>query len=204
MSNANTRGLGAKMAGGNPDPSRGREVDDFYATPTAVTRALYFQHKEHLEGATVWEPCAGDGAMVDELKRLGCGNVLASDINPRRDNIARMDVLDVNEATAPVCDAIITNPPFFLAPTIIEKVWRLGAKRPKFFALVLKATFWHARTRYRTFEECRPTDVHPLLWRPDFKSLGSPTMDIIWCVWNFEESDGTTLYEPLKHPGEGV
>lgn len=215
MSNGRMSGLGAKMAGGNPDPSRGRAVDDFYATPPAVTRALYLEHRESLEGATVWEPCAGDGAMVDELKRLGCRNVLASDINPRRDNIARLDILDVNEGNAPRCDAVITNPPFFLAPTIIEKVMGFGAKRPRFFALVLKATFWHARSRYKLFEQYPPTDIHPLLWRPDFKSLGSPTMDIIWCVWDMRYLDdqgvpcsdpdqNMTFYQPLKHPGEAV
>ncbi len=201
-----SRGLGAKMAGGNPDPTRGREVDDFYATPTAVTRALFYAHEDSLRGARIYEPCAGDGAMMDEFMRCGAGSVQGADINPRRADIAKRDVMDLSLSTMPECDAIITNPPFFLAPQIIERVMGMSEeRRPKFFALVLKATFWHARGRFKLFEQFRPTDVHPLLWRPDFKGLGNPTMDIIWCVWNAEHADiGETLYTPIKHPGEPV
>jgi hypothetical protein len=192
-------GLGAAIAGGNP--KNGRQADDFYPTPPDVTRALCTRYADVLHGGVVWEPCAGDGAMMDEIKRCCRNVVVGSDIEPRRADISKLDVLADD---GPAFSMIITNPPFKIAEKIIHKV--LNKKRPTFFALVLKATFWHAQRRRWLFLNHRPYAIHPLLWRPDFLGLGAPTMDVMWCVWRYDE-DGSymnlyTAYEPLDRPSD--
>jgi hypothetical protein len=183
------------MVGGNPDEERGRAEDDFYPTPPEVTRAL-LKTLDLSRWGKIWEPCAGDAAMVDELWRQGIPEVVASDIHPRRDDIAKADFLD-SVSMPPDCDAIITNPPFgSIAPKIIRHAFEIGAKR---MALMLKATFWHAKNRRSLFNAHRPLYIMPLTWRPDFKNLGRPTMEAMWCVWDKAHS-GYPLYIPLSKP----
>ncbi len=207
------RGMGGKMAGGNPDAARGRDPDDFYATPPNVTRALYAYYEEALAGATVWEPCAGDGLMAETLIDCGVSRVVCSDLNPRTlrahspiNRIVRGDVLATR--SLPAVDAVITNPPFNIAEEIIHHILTLPGGPPPFLALVLKSTFWHAARRAELFEKFTPSAIHPLRWRPDFKNLGAPTMEIMWCVWTFEpgerpgSSDLAPAYLPLDRPVE--
>lgn len=190
-------GMGAKMAGGSPDPSRGRATDDFYATPDAVTRALAIEYADVLRGAAVWEPCAGDGAMMRTLLAEGVGKVVGSDINPQAPGIVKLDVFE--RTNLPLVQAVITNPPFFLAAEMIEHILGLVNGPPQLLAVVLKATFWHASSRFPLFRRHPPTTIHPLLWRPDFKNLGGPTMEIMWCVWE-RGNELETAYVPLPHP----
>lgn len=194
-------GIGSKMAGGNPDPSRGRDPDEFYPTPAEVTQALVVRYPM-LEGATVWEPCAGDGTMAGTLLDHGASKVVCSDLTPRPPvraglQIGVLDVLKVSRL--PAVDAIVTNPPFDIAHAIIPHILGLRGDRPPLVALVLKATYWHAVRRHSLFLRFRPSAIHPLLWRPDFKGLGAPTMEIMWCVWN-SLNPNHTVYEPLERP----
>jgi hypothetical protein len=196
-------GIGGKMAGGNPHADRGREDDDYYPTPPAVTRALVIEYP-WLKGKTVWEPCAGDGKMAATLLDAGIGQVCCTELNPRPPvrpdlKIGRGDVF--HYTVLPGVDAVITNPPFMLAPTMIPHILGLEGGPPQFLALVLKATFWHAARRHKLFKKHPPTGIHPLLWRPDFLNKGAPTMEIMWCVWDQAEAGSEAIYVPLPHPG---
>jgi hypothetical protein len=209
-------GIGSKMAGGNPHPDRGRETDDFYATPHAVTEALVLEYRRLFHYAHVCDPCAGDGAMVDSIIKTSrmCGmpvaGVHASDIAPRAESIHRMDVFDLTRDMLAAKDIhiVVTNPPFSLAPDIIHHIGTVAGvekpveeRYPLVFALVLKSTFWQAARREALFRRWPPFVLHPLLWRPDFKSLGAPTMEIMWCVWISTRFGAPTGYVPLKRPG---
>ena len=171
-------GLGAMMAGGNPDPERGRATDDFYATPPEVTQAFMHRVGYILKSHHVWEPCAGDGAMGDQLLPY-VGGLMMTDINPQRSDIGIMDFLKATKMPDGF-DTIITNPPFNIAAEIIEHAFEIGAQK---LALLLKSTFWHAKSRQELFSRYRPTAIHPLTWRPDFKGLGRPTMECQWVYW---------------------
>lgn len=189
------------MAGGNPHPSRGRQVDDFYPTPVEVTEALVEEYGERLRDSVslIWEPCAGNGAMTRVLERIGV-TVVSSDLNPRSGaiigaNFLNTDLFDHVEEPF----AIITNPPFNLAEQIIRRA--LSFKRCEFLALVLKSSFWHAKGRQKLFAETSVTAVHPLTWRPDFLGIGRPTMEAMWCVWRRENGRpylGQTHYIPIN------
>ena len=203
MSKGKGSGIGAKMAGGNS--AAGRVPDDFYATPEDVTRALIREYPKIAKMA-VWEPCAGNGMMAGALVAGGVTRILCTDIIQRQPVVplpvhlsAPVDVFTVTTLPAGV-DAVITNPPFMLAPKMIEHILCLDGGPPQFLALVLKATFWHAARRYPLFQKHPPTAIHPLLWRPDFQNLGAPTMEVMWCVWDRDEADCEPVYVPLQQP----
>lgn len=188
-----TASLGAMMAGGNPEAVRGRQVGDRYPTPPDVTRALIRRY-EQIRIYRVWEPCAGDAAMLNVLEPASFG-AFGSDIVSRAPNVTQADFL-VDPPPEPF-DAIITNPPFNKAPEMIERALDY---RPLFVAFVLKSTFWHAARRWPLFQKHRPSAIHPLLWRPDFLGLGAPTMEVSWVVWDRMSGNRHTIYEPMEKP----
>jgi len=75
-----------------------RATRDYYPTPPAATAALL--SKETFDG-TIWEPCAGKGWMVQELKRHGY-SVIGTDIADGKD-VLTMGLLAPN---------VVTNPPY--------------------------------------------------------------------------------------------
>lgn len=93
--------------------------------------------------------------------------------------------------------AIITNPPFALASEFIDKCRSYGVP----FAILHKATYWHAKSRFPLFQASGPRAVAPLLWRPIMAADRgkSPTMDFAWTVWGPEPAP-ETRYLPLPKP----
>jgi hypothetical protein len=174
------------MAGGNP--RAGRQKDDYYPTPTTVTRALLSVWKP--QSPVVWEPACGCGMMAREIEAAGI-SVIGTDIADRGYGEPGIDFLSSGKRA----DCIITNPPFDLAASFIEHAFRIGVSE---MALVLKSTYWHAAKRQRIWDAHRPRFVMPLLWRPDFLNRGGPTMEISWVVWTGHS--GPTEYRPLARP----
>lgn len=168
---------------GGGDPSK-RSERDFYPTPEEVTRSLMsiLNLKKDIK---IWEPACGQGHIVKALNNMGYNNVIGTDI------ITGTDYLTAKKPGG--VEFIITNPPFNMAENFIKKSWE--HKVP--FALLLKSQFWHAARRYELFNECRPSIIFPLTWRPDFTGQGSSLMDCIWTVWMMDEKKHTE-YRPLK------
>lgn len=183
-----------KMVGANPQ--NGRRQRDFYPTPPEVTQAL-IDFLDFSEKPRVWEPACGEGDMVDVFRKNGFG-VTGTDL------IGGVNFLD--RKVEVVCDMIVTNPPFELAPLFIERCVEL--KKP--FALLLKSQFWHAKCRLDLFKKYPPKWVLPLTWRPDFffkdranGEKGSPLMDVMWVVWDGTQNASITGYLPLEKPKGG-
>src|SRR5215203_1005246 len=92
---------------------------DLYETPAEAVRALIAV--ENLP-PQIWEPCAGRGAIVRELKRAG-HDVVAHDLNdwPGADLGIETPIDFLMERAAPAgCSCIVTNPPFKLANAFIR------------------------------------------------------------------------------------
>lgn len=176
------------MAGGARVRQRPRQARDWYPTPVEVTRALARRHG--FGGVAVWEPCCGDNAMADVLAGAGA-RVVSSDIAPLVEGAETLDFLAATGLPTGVT-AIVTNPPFKLAAQFIRHALSL---RPRFCAILLKSTFWHAVTRRGLYDAHPPSYIHPLTWRPDFLGFGRPTMECMWTVWI--EGQGPTVYEPM-------
>lgn len=197
-------GLGSMMTGGNPDEKRGRSEDDFYPTPVDVTMVLARAYLHDLKRGNlrIFEPCAGNGAMSEVLNEETGKLIRSSDLVPRREGVRKSNFLSWTKETLSAQAggkdvAIITNPPFNLAKPMIEKAIEL---QPQFFALLLKATFWHASTRQDLWSRFPPSAVHPLTWRPDFMCLGRPTMEVAWFVWQPRGRGHDTIYQPFNRP----
>lgn len=154
---------------------------DLYQTPPRATEALL--RTETFTG-TVWEPCAGYGAMSRVLEAHGL-HVLSSDI---MDDAYGQGGLDFLTATCSV-DNVVTNPPYRDAQQIIEHA--LGLVRGK-AAFLLKLTFLESRKRRPFFEEHPPARVWVFSDRITMWPHGDPepvnggTIAYGWFVWEAE------------------
>ena len=161
-----------------------RHPSDFYETPPEATIALTEQ-LDLPKGTRVWEPACGDGAIVRPLRDMEF-DVWPSDIRPEADGF----ILDFLDGLNVETDWIITNPPFNLSEEFIRRSWGIGVP----FAFLLKATFWNTKAHGKLFQDCPPTGIYPLTWRPAMApDRGkSPTMDFMWCSWRHK-----TEFQPL-------
>lgn len=158
-----------------------RNKVDFYETPPLATIALLdFLEKNGClcPGHSIWEPACGSGKIAEILRNRGY-NVISTDLNDFGYGETGIDFLSEQRE----CDWIITNPPFSKATEFIKHARDLHVN----CALLLKSQFWHAKSRLNMFQNDAPSYVLPLTWRPDFlygQKSGSPTMEVIWSVWN--------------------
>lgn len=186
--------LGVNFTGGLINSNRTRQKNDWYPTPPEVTQS--FMDYMNFNNCVIWEPCAGDGAMVDIIKNSG-NHVHASDINPQRSDIVSHDMLTgPMSGIIPSETILITNPPFKIADKILEKAFSDGFEK---VGLLLKSTYFHASSRTSLFEKYKPSHALPLNWRPDFLKMGSPTMEVTWFYWEKPCSD-ICSYNILKKP----
>ena len=100
---------------GKHETSYPRSPRDFYPTPAWVVDCL----AKHLalSGMRVWEPACGDGRMARTLRKHGAC-VIASDL------YSSSRIIDfLGNHPTPLCDAIITNPPFSLAMEFVQRAF---------------------------------------------------------------------------------
>lgn len=97
---------------------------DYYQTPAKAVLPL-LPHLRH--GDMFMEPCAGDGALVDHLEAAGLSCGWASDIEPQRQDIIKLDARDLHREES--CEWIITNPPW-TRPILHEMIVTFSALLP--------------------------------------------------------------------------
>lgn len=162
-----------------------REKDEFYPTPPGPTRAfLHAEHARLLDFDTIWEPAAGGGAMVHEMRTLGF-DVVASDLVDRGCGATIRSFYDFDAAPAP---AILTNPPF------AECSWGNGKARwlyhaldrldVKYMALLVNWGFPGAGGLGPFWAKHPPARVYLMRWKIDFTGQGAPPMLNGWFVWD--------------------
>jgi hypothetical protein len=177
----------ATIAGGASDKNA-RHASDFYETPSDCTNALMDSFGWVFDGLRIWEPACGGGAISNVL--LGRGfDVVSTDLHNRGYSSGSIDFLQ----SQIMGEAIITNPPFNLAHDFIAK--SIDCNVP--FAMLVKATYWHAKKRVNLFERKRPLAILAMPWRPAMSpDRGkSATMDFIWTIWGKEQPTHGTKYE---------
>lgn len=152
--------------------SKQRHKQDFYKTPPLATLA-FIRACNWSEAASVWDPAAGEGHLVDVFNACNWQKTITSDINSGEDFLLQKELR---------ADFICTNPPFRLAAEFIEHAWKL---RPNGFAFLLKANYWNAAKRGPLFRQYPPQKIMAVSWRLDFtRAKGAPPMDCIWVEWN--------------------
>ena len=171
-----------------------REKDEFYPTPPEPTRAfLHAEIDRLLDFGGIWEPAAGDGAMVREMQALDL-EVWASDLIDRGAGADIADFYSFDTAPRP---AIVTNPPFS------ECGWGNGKARwlkhaldvlnVEYMALLMNWSWPGAGGLAPFWAEHPPARVYLMRWKIDFTGQGAPPMLNAWFVWDKRHQDETVL-----------
>ena len=166
-------------------PKFERVANDAYFTPAWCTEALL---SRWMPVGTVWEPAAGNGAMVDVLNKAGF-DVIASDINEYIDLrsdlvIVRKDFLTVTPPSG--LFSIITNPPYDRAEEFIRRALELTKPHRGSVAMLLRHEFDCAKTRRDLFESDNFARKITLTRRPRWfaETTTSPRHNFSWFVWD--------------------
>lgn len=165
---------------------------DYFPTPPWATRALC----EWLRGIwtqpfmTVWEPACGEGHMARPLGEY-FSDVFASDVHdyratyPEQDDVSDF-LISWDGADKPVCDWVITNPPFRLAKEFIEtalETSRIGV------AVLVRTSFVEGKERFQhLFSVHRPAYVlqfveRVAMFRGRLDKDGASATSYCWIVW---------------------
>lgn len=171
-----------------------REKDDFYPTPPEPTRAFLHAEIDHLRPlGTIWEPAAGDGAMVREMESVGL-KVVASDLIDRGCEATIRSFYDFGHAPA---SAIVTNPPFGECGWGNGKArWlkhALGTLNVEYMALLMNWGWPGAGGLGPFYAQHPPARVYLMRWKIDFTGQGAPPMLNAWFVWDKKWKGETAL-----------
>lgn len=175
-----------------------REKDEFYPTPDEPT-AAFLSHPEEAarlaEFPVIWEPAAGDGAMVRILNAFG-HKTHASDLIDRGCGAEIRDYFDFTRSTRPA-RAALSNPPFNLVN------WRDGKARwlyhaldeldLEYVALLLPWPFPGAAGLGPFWDKHPPARVYLMRWKIDFTGQGAPPMLNGWYIWDRKWKGETVL-----------
>ena len=158
---------------------------DLYETPAVATRALL---RAELVPLSVWEPCAGRGAITRVLLEQG-HDVISSDIydykpNPPLDFVA--DFL-TQKQMPPGCECSLTNPPF----QIVEKIVAHALELSSIVYLLLRLAFLESERRCGILEDRGLARVHvfrkrlPMLHRDKWAGRKANSgMAFAWMRWD--------------------
>lgn len=176
------------------DEGLDREGNDFYPTPAEPIRALLHAEIARLrEFDAIWEPSAGDGALVREMEAAGL-KVIASDLIDRGAGYPVQDFYDFSVAPS---KASVQNPPF------AECSWGNGKARWLKHALdVLDLDYmallmnwgWPGAGGLGPFYAAHPpARVYLMRWKIDFTGQGAPPMLNAWFIWDKQHKGETVL-----------
>ena len=177
------------------DEGLAREKDDFYPTPPEPTRALlHAELRRLLDFNGIWEPAAGDGAMVREMRAVGI-EVFASDLVDRGCGAELQSFYDFRVAPRA---AIVTNPPFALCNEdpgwVRHALENLGVE---YMALLLPLNWMGSGTeRALLWAQFPPARIYVMRWRIDFTGQGASPILNAWFVWD-KQHQGETLLRML-------
>lgn len=158
---------------------------DAYFTPIEAVSSLLQIEGPYLP-RSLWEPAAGDGAIVRPLREAGY-RVVASDIADYglEDCQADMDYL---RARLPAnVKGIVTNPPYKLAVRFAHKAMR----EVPYLALLLRTNFLESTNRLPFFREHEPARIWissrrlPMMHRLGWNGPRAPSNTCFaWFVWD--------------------
>jgi hypothetical protein len=117
-----------------------RGLDAYFSPPEAVTSLINIESR-YLPKC-IWEPAAGDGAIVRPLQAAGF-TVIASDIADYGLAGCRTGLDYLSAKPIPGVGGIITNPPYKLAMRFAEKALR----EAPYLALLLRTNFLESTVR---------------------------------------------------------
>ncbi|CAN5413039.1 hypothetical protein BH10PSE6_BH10PSE6_46250 [soil metagenome] len=184
-----------------------RGLDAYFSPPEAVHSLLRIE-AGHLPRC-IWEPAAGDGAIVRPLRKAGY-KVVASDIADY--GLAGCDA-GVDYLQAPPrkgVEGIVTNPPYKLATRFAGK----AVGEVPYLALLLRTNFLESTSRLPFFQRHQPARLWissrrlPMMHRHGWQGPRAPSNTCFaWFIWDSRSTEKCTLGwfdwrddEPLRTP----
>lgn len=172
-----------------------RAKNDLYTTnPIAITlldKKGYLNHNTNY-----WECACGNGALSEELKRLGY-NVTSTDLFDYNYGTSGVDFLNFKGYFK---GDIITNPPFKSLTNFILK--GLELTNQKLFIFSRLQTLESINRYENIFKDSPPSFVLPFVKRvPCYKAgdmtRGSSVTPYAWYIWDKKDDTGKTLVDWL-------
>jgi hypothetical protein len=161
-----------------------RGLDAYFSPPEATAALLAIEHgslPRHL-----WEPAAGDGAIVGPLRAAGC-QVVATDLVDYGgvEIVAGVDFLTASPPAG--VTGIVTNPPYKLAVEFARK----ALNEVPYLSLLLRTNFLESTARLPFFRTHPPARVWissrrlPMMHRHGWMGPTAPSNTCFaWFVWD--------------------
>jgi hypothetical protein len=166
-----------------------RGVDAYFSPPEAVWSLLAIE-QAHLP-RSIWEPAAGDGAIVKPLRDAGY-QVSATDLVDYGLEACESGVDYLMAAARPGIEGVVTNPPYRLAMAFAEKAL---AEVP-YLALLLRTNFLESTARLPFFRRHPPARIWissrrlPMMHRHGWQGPRAPSNTCFaWFVWDSEAKE---------------
>lgn len=161
-----------------------RGLDAYFSPPEAVFSLLGVE-REHLPGS-IWEPAAGDGAIVQPFKAAGF-DVVASDIADYGLAGCASGVDYLKAKAIPGIGGVVTNPPYKLAMSFAEK----AISEVPYLALLLRTNFLESTSRLQFFRKNQPARIWissrrlPMMHRHGWSGPRAPSNTCFaWFIWD--------------------
>lgn len=172
--------------------------NDFYPSPDCAVRSLIACEGNNIPN-NIWEPAAGDGAIVNPLLESG-RNVLATDLVDYGAGYASgRDYL--LEAAPEGIEGIITNPPYKLAQKFIDK----AIEEVPYSAWLLRINFLESVSRLDMFRSRPPARVWvssrrlPTMHRHGWEGPKAPSnMCFAWFIFERDAKQTTVNWFDWK------
>lgn len=163
----------------NRKPECERPANDFYPTPTCMTKELIFSglFAENRE-VEIYDPCSGKYAIGNVLREFGYKNLVEKDLMYGQDFLS--------DYSDNCYDILIMNPPFKLFNPFVEKAKRIADK----VYCIGKMNFFGAHDRnvnglWEHLEWVLPFDRQISFDKPEVDGKVECGMMITgWFIWN--------------------
>ncbi len=165
-----------------------RGLDAYFSPPEAALSLLHIE-AQYLP-KFIWEPAAGDGAIVRPFLSAGF-RVIASDLIDYGLDGCQVGLDYLKAKPIRESHGIVTNPPYKLAMKFAEKALR----ETFYLALLLRTNFLESTARLAFFREHQPARIWissrrlPMMHRHGWQGPRAPSNTCFaWFVWD-ERSD---------------
>jgi len=166
-----------------------RGLDAYFSPPEAVWSLLRIE-ADHLP-RQIWEPAAGDGAIVRPLRQAGY-EVIASDVADYGLDDCKVGVDYLRAKRPDKAEAVVTNPPYKLAMRFAEKA--IG--EVPYLALLLRTNFLESTSRMPFFQRHQPARLWissrrlPMMHRLGWTGPRAPSNTCFaWFIWDSRSTE---------------
>lgn len=188
-----------------------RAAYDYYASPSCEVTNILEVLGLNLHGATILEPCAGGGHMLEGIRRYCLDKemiperIFASDIKKcaRLEEYSYTEVLYGEQADFlsdeypfNKADYVIMNPPYSTIEPFVIRGLEIAQKG---MLLLGRLQFLEGQSRYKNIlKDTPPSDVYVYIDRikcgknGDFLQTESSAQAYAWFYWNKEKENKTT------------